>query len=288
MDRNSQPPHRIRFWVEKAIVKDRPDRQQGDHALGRALWSLQEAEAAKRIYDKMLEVREGDVVFHFTNSEKLEGYSIAAESVDRSFIGIEGTAWGGRPALRIRLRAHRKLEPAIDRSEFLQSPTYKSAVDRLLETAEGLFFNRKFNLNPGCDLTEAPVKLVQIWNDIYLRKTGRPINSDWNLGPFDLVSTAPPILQQIHRNAPKVVFPSSCDATTTNQSFSAVLFIMFGTPLRLGTKAVLESTVSMQMNLTGNGEPTPINRSFLRKVETLVKHKGYPLTKRWTELYTTP
>jgi 5-methylcytosine-specific restriction protein B len=34
-------------------------------------------------------------------------------------------------------------------------------------------------------LTEAPLELVQIWNDIHLQKTGKPINKDWNIPPFE-------------------------------------------------------------------------------------------------------
>jgi 5-methylcytosine-specific restriction enzyme B len=52
-----------RFWVEKTIVKSRPDRQMGENALGKALWSPQRAEDGKDIYKQMREVEPGDVVF---------------------------------------------------------------------------------------------------------------------------------------------------------------------------------------------------------------------------------
>jgi predicted RNA-binding protein with PUA-like domain len=44
-----------------------------------------------------------------------------------------------------------------------------------------LFFNREFNLNQGSYITEAPLTLVSIWNDIFKRKAGTPIQQDWHL-----------------------------------------------------------------------------------------------------------
>src|SRR5882724_3184829 len=53
-----------------------------------------------------------------------------------------------------------------ERSEFLGNERYRGAIEDLLATKRGLFFNREFNLNQGSYLTEAPLELVQIWNDI--------------------------------------------------------------------------------------------------------------------------
>jgi hypothetical protein len=174
-----------RFWVEKTIVHTRPDRQHGENALGQALWSPQEAEDGKKIYDKMLEVLPDDVVFHFVDNEQLEGYSIAAAVADNTFMGVQGTAWAGRPGFRVPLRDHQPLNPPIGRNQFLDNSTYRPLIEELLANHQGLFFNRKFNLNQGSYLTEAPLKLVQIWNDIHIRDTGRPIEPSWAIPPLD-------------------------------------------------------------------------------------------------------
>ena len=206
-----------RFWVEKTIVKNRPDRQNGDHALGKALWSPHKAEDGKNIYYNMLSLKPDDIVFHFVDNERIEGYSIVAKPADSSFIGITGTEWGDRPAHRVELRDHHKLDISIERDEFLQNPTYQPLLKNLLDSEEGLFFNRKFNANQGAYLTQAPLRLVQIWNDINLQKTGQPINPDWNIPPLGSVEpnfgprrAPPPLLQ-------------------TKKSSSPVLFIRFGT-----------------------------------------------------------
>ncbi len=176
-----------RFWVEKTIVKNRPDRQTGENALGKALWSPQRADDGKDIYWQMRDVRVGDVVFHLVDNESLTSFSIAQSEADESFVGVTGTPWAGRPAYRIRLSDHQEIEPHIDRKEFLQEERYRSALDDLLRDTEGLFFNKKFNLNQGSYLTEAPLKLIQIWNDIHARKTQLPICKDWNIQPFESV-----------------------------------------------------------------------------------------------------
>jgi MoxR-like ATPase len=181
-----------RFWVEKTIVHGRPDRQEGENALGRALWSPQTADGGRRIYEAMVEVQPGDVVFHFIDNERVDSFSTAATTADSSFIGVKGTEWADRPAYRIALTNHQKLVPLIERTEFLGDARYRGAIEDLLATKKGLFFNREFNLNQGSYLTEAPIELVQIWNDIHLQKTGQPINEDWNIPRFQQTGRLPP------------------------------------------------------------------------------------------------
>ena len=48
-----------RFWVEKTLVKNRPDRQSGDNALGKSLWSPQLAKRDRDLYRQMKEVQAG-------------------------------------------------------------------------------------------------------------------------------------------------------------------------------------------------------------------------------------
>ena len=177
----------MRFWVEKSLVADRPDRQSGEHALGLALWSPQRAEGGRDIYRFMREVQPGDVVFHFTDNQQLDSYSIVSGELDESFTGLAGTDWADRPAYRIQLRNNTKILPAIPREAFLgERSRTRSLISNLLASETGLFFNREFNLNQGSYLTAAPLELVQIWNDIHLKQTGQPLNPDWNIPSLDL------------------------------------------------------------------------------------------------------
>lgn len=161
-----------RFWVEKTIVKDRPDRREGPHALGSALWVPQRAAGNKDIYRLMREVREGDIVFHFIDNIELMGVSVAASQADETFTGVEGTEWAGRACYRIPLRDYRQFTPSIHRTDFLADNNYRSRISNMLEKHRGLFFNREFKLNQGSYLTEAPIELIQLWDEIYRHKTG--------------------------------------------------------------------------------------------------------------------
>lgn len=173
--------NRRRFWVEKTIVEDRPDRKDGLHSLGKALWSPQRAEGNRDIYRLMREVREGDIIFHFVDNQELRGVSVAAGKADSEFTGVEGTEWADRESYRVPLREYRELTPPIHRSEFLANHSYRSRLSKMLERHRGLFFNKEFNLNQGSYLTEAPAELVWLWSEIYQSKTGCALLPDLNL-----------------------------------------------------------------------------------------------------------
>lgn len=165
----------LRFWVEKTIVKGRPDRNEGSNALGKALWCPQRADKNRDIYGLMRDVREGDIVFHFVDNTELRGVSVATSQADEAFTGIKGTKWADRACYRIKLDKYRELNPPIHRSDFLADSSYRSRISNMLEQHDGLFFNKNFNLNQGCYLTKAPIELVQLWDEIYRQKYGHEL-----------------------------------------------------------------------------------------------------------------
>jgi hypothetical protein len=116
-NRPSSPAQR-RFWVEKTIVRDRSDRESGPHSLGLALWSPQKSADGRDIYANMREVRPGDVVYHLTDNEGFTGVSIVERSVDDTFGGLAGTAWGEQASYRIALRDFQRLDPPLTREMF--------------------------------------------------------------------------------------------------------------------------------------------------------------------------
>lgn len=110
---------RTGWWVEKTNVKDRPDRTEGEFALGRVLWSPQRAATGGDIYRFMRDVRPEDIVLHLTDNEGFSGLSRAASSFSE-FNGVEGTTWGAQPSYRIELRDYIRLEPPLSRSTFME------------------------------------------------------------------------------------------------------------------------------------------------------------------------
>src|SRR5262249_34335828 len=100
-----------RFWVEKTIVNGRPDRESGDHAVGKSPGSPHVDDGGKKISGAIKEVQPGDLIFLLANNEVFDIFSIAESAADSSFIGITGTGGGGRPPSRIPLKAHEKIAP---------------------------------------------------------------------------------------------------------------------------------------------------------------------------------
>lgn len=161
-----------RFWVEKTLVKGRSDRESGLHALGKALWSPQKSTNDRDYYHNMLDVKPGDIVFHFIDNRRIAGVSVVTSGADDHFVGLTGTPWADRPAYRIEVSDFAELDPPIEREEFLKAPEYRGELQEILAKHKSLFFNKKFELNQGAYLTKAPIDLVNLWNRIYRAKTG--------------------------------------------------------------------------------------------------------------------
>ena len=163
-----------RYWIEKTLVTGRVDRVEGDHALGRALWSPQTSKDGRQIYGAMTQVREGDIVFHLTDNKAITDVSVVAARADDGFTGVAGTEWADQPGYRVQLTDHKVLDPPLPRSEFLSTEPYRSELKELVEGgARGLFFSRKLELNQGSYLTEATPTLLSILNRAYQAFTGK-------------------------------------------------------------------------------------------------------------------
>jgi 5-methylcytosine-specific restriction protein B len=170
-----EPLKAKRYWVEKTLVKNRSDRESGDYAVGKAVWSPQKGKTGRNIYSAMQEVQPGDVILHLTDNKGFSCVSVAANRADPNFMGIHGTDWEGMPGFLIPLRDPEPVDPPLNREEFLGDPAVFAQLTRILEqhAGKGLFYNREHQLNEGAYLTEAPVELVGILNDVYLGKTGK-------------------------------------------------------------------------------------------------------------------
>jgi len=172
VDRDPGPQPR-KYWVEKSKVKDRPDRLEGPHALGKAMISPQKSRGNADIYKAMKQVLPGDVVFHLVDNQDLRGVSIVDSVADeeydgRPFMGVEGTEWHGIPHFRVGLRDYQALSPPIDRTRFLRVELAQPVLDEAAASKRALFFNRKLEFNQGHFLTEASNVLIRLWDDLYV------------------------------------------------------------------------------------------------------------------------
>ena len=176
------------FWIEKTIVRGRPDRQSGEYAVGRALWSPTTDKRGADTYRFMRDVRPGDVILHLTDNEAFTGVSVAEapyEELDGPV--VTGTQWGEGSCYLVRLDDYRELAPPLDRNTLFGEP-FATRLNQLAGSGQGkssqrgsgtrnrgvknLFYNRYRGLNQGAYLTPAPVALLNILDDAYKSVSG--------------------------------------------------------------------------------------------------------------------
>jgi Cdc6-like AAA superfamily ATPase len=174
----SGPPRRTkashagaRVWIEKRIIKGTTE--VPEHRLGHALWSPQKTTDGRDYYRNMRAIKKGDVVLHFVDNSHISGVSIAASDPDDTFEPPSGTAWSGRPAIRVALRDYVELDQAITRDDLFDEDAIAQKLRGILEHHKNLFYNQKLELNQGAYLTEAPSELVQLLSELYRSKSGQ-------------------------------------------------------------------------------------------------------------------
>lgn len=171
----TEMPKTPSVWIEKTLVTGRVDREVGEHALGRALWSPKTSKSGGDIYANMRRVEPGDIVLHLTDNRGFTGISIAAERADDTFEGLVGTEWEG-PCYRIALQDYVDLQPPLLRDQLFKTEPFAAELAELVESgAKGLFFNRKLELNQGAYLTEVTPTLLAILNRAYIHAAGKPL-----------------------------------------------------------------------------------------------------------------
>jgi hypothetical protein len=162
----------IRCWIEKSKVAGRVDRETGPYALGKALWSPQASVDGRNIYWTMKKVKSGDLVLHLVDDEQISGISQVDTEVDNNFVGLPNTEWADRPAFLVRLKNYTILNPPIPRASFLESDSQSAQLREIHKKHKHLFFNRNLRLNQGRYLTEVPLPLLQILDNIYRDESG--------------------------------------------------------------------------------------------------------------------
>jgi MoxR-like ATPase len=186
----STPSPSRRCWIEKTHVAGRPDRQQGENALGQALWSPQRSGNGADIYRTMRDVAGGDVVLHLTDNEGFTGVSIAAGKADEAFRGVPGTEWADRASYRIPLRDYAPMTPPLSRTVFFSTPFKEQLLAYLDQGGSNLFYNSEPSLNQGKYLTLAPPELLAILNSAYMTVAGRQLVNQETPASYTLAQAA--------------------------------------------------------------------------------------------------
>lgn len=166
------------IWLEKTIVNGRRDREQGDYALGKVLWSPQRDQRNADIYRSMRLVKQGDIILHLVDNKTIIGISKVVEEYDSNFTCLSGTNWdngtGKNPGYLIRVDGFVRFDVPINREDILNEK-YKNELISILKTEENVFYNNDLNLRQGAYLTAVPNRLLTIINVIFKEKNGRDL-----------------------------------------------------------------------------------------------------------------
>lgn len=159
-------------WIEKSLVKGRPDRIDGPHSLGQALWSPLRAQNGADIYRNMRLVQPNDVILHLTDNSAFTGTSIADGFARTDFIGVEGTSWAGLPCYRIPLRDFTPLKPPLTREQLFADQEVRGRLIEIRRSHSNLFYDPNLDFHQGGYLTEVPDQLVTLLDDAYRSLSG--------------------------------------------------------------------------------------------------------------------
>jgi hypothetical protein len=164
-----------KLWMEKVLVEGRPDRLQGDYALGQALWSPQRDRADGDTYPSMREVQPGDIVIHLIDNQRIAGVSVVASYASTDFVGLPNTEWAGTKSYLVKLKDFQRCDPPLERKLFLGDSALAPELRAIRATYKNLFYDRDLNLNQGFYLTGVPTELAALLNRAYRDGTGKSL-----------------------------------------------------------------------------------------------------------------
>jgi MoxR-like ATPase len=156
-----------RIWIEKTALDNRPARQSGKFAYGKALWSPQTAANGARIYETMQYAAVGDVVIHLRQDDRtFAGVSQVASELITSFTPPDGTQWTDDVAARggyLRwLDAFTAIEPPLPVDAVFKNPENQPLLDQIAADDIKVVYSKNYNLNQGAYLTYCPDDLASL------------------------------------------------------------------------------------------------------------------------------
>jgi DNA polymerase III delta prime subunit len=160
------PEQEVRWWIEKTTTKDYPYRQEGEWAVGQAIFYWPERIAAGHVQSQ---VREGDVVLHLTDKTGFTGISRVKSAWQEEAAPPEDTDWHLESVAITRLEEYRPIKPELTLESLFKEP-YESRLRQLRDGGHSnLFYTTKGTLGLWGDgfLTSVPCDLLDILRDAY-------------------------------------------------------------------------------------------------------------------------
>lgn len=251
-----------KYWIEKSLIKGRPDRSNGELALGKALWSPTKDKSGKDIYKNMRKVKPGDVIIHLVDNSYIIGVSVAKKEYYEDYIK-NNTSWDG-DIYKIELEKYKELNQKISREKILNNENRKFLLN--VKNNSEVFYNKNLELNQGSYLTPCPIELVKKINLIYQQL------EDQNIPYFNT---------EIHGNMAdtNIVLKMNEDFC---QNLIDINLIFSSEKITRFTTSLITKPFLILTGLTGSGK-TKLAQAFVKWIsESKEQYKIIPVGADWT------
>lgn len=163
-------PHQI--WIEKTIVHGEPGRQEGERALGQAIWSPEKSKGGQDIYKYMRDVNPGDFIIHLVDNKRIEGVSVVKSRKIEHVKGLPNTKWDETIDCYLHeLEGFKEVALPFKRELFLTEHN-RVELEEFNQESPAVFFTKDLELRQGHYLTPCIKKMAHYLNETYLEKTG--------------------------------------------------------------------------------------------------------------------
>ena len=165
-----------KMWIEKTILKNRPERHEDDKKFSTTLFSPQAGKDGRDTYALMRDIQIEDIILHFVDNQDFIGVSKVVGDLEDDYTETDPESeYYGKDCYSIELGSYQELEARINRQDLFGCAEFQQSLMELLETPHKLFFNKHLELNQGAYLTEVPEKLIQMLNTLHKRKVDKLI-----------------------------------------------------------------------------------------------------------------
>lgn len=164
------------IWIEKTYFKHpkaHSSRNEGERALGKAIWSPEFGKDGRESYKNIRMVSKGDIILHLINNSQIIGFSEVSSNEMQIIEGVEDTDWEGRRCLW-ELKSFTEFEKPIIVKDFLSDSSKQDLLNHIRELGE-VFYTKNNNLRQGAYLTPVSQEFLVFLNLIYQKQ----INSDF-------------------------------------------------------------------------------------------------------------
>ncbi len=162
-----------RVWIECTYKKGYDHRENGERAVGNAIWSPLSSKSGSDIYKNMRLVSPGDVILHLIDNKLIVGSSLVVDKNVQIVDGIKGTKWDDPENYLWKLGYYKEFKFPLIVNDFLKDSNNMIVLDQIRETSE-VFYTKNYQLRQGAYLTPVSKELLTLINSEFAEKHYEP------------------------------------------------------------------------------------------------------------------